>query len=108
MSQTLLLLDPAEGLVFVAATSVRPHHPWVILGDYLLDLLVPVPGPHLVDGSLICIESHQVGWLPTYLPAGIVGVDHRRVPNPSPQCLVHLANASLGPAQGILGNGPLG
>src|ERR687891_170232 len=84
MSQTLALLHSAEGFVFVAAASVRPHHPLVIPGDYLLDLLVAVPGPHLVDRGLVRIEGHQVDLLPTYLPASIVGVDHRRVPNPSP------------------------
>src|SRR5918996_1093834 len=107
MGQTLALLHSVEGLVFVAAASVRPHHPWVIPGDYLLNLLVAVPGPHLVDRSLICIEGHQVGRLPTYLPASIVGVDYWRVPNPSPQFLVHLAHPALGPAQRILGNGSL-
>src|SRR5919106_681913 len=108
MSQTLALLHAAKGFVFVAATPVRPHHPLVIPGDYLLDLLVPVPGPHLVDSSLIGIEGHQVGLLPTYLPAGIVGVDYWRVPNPSPQFLIRLAHPAPGPAQRILSNGPLG
>src|ERR687895_44997 len=101
MSQTLALLHSAEGFVFVAAASVRPHHPLVIPGDYLLDLLVAVPGPHLVDRGLVRIEGHQVGLLPTYLPASIVGVDHRRVPNPSPQFLVHLAHTAPGSAQGV-------
>src|ERR671919_751083 len=108
MSQTLALLHAAKGFVFVAATPVRPHHPLVIPGDYLLDLLVPVPGPHLVDSSLIGIEGHQVGLLPTHLPAGIVGVDYWRVPNPSPQFLIRLAHPAPGPAQRILSNGPLG
>src|ERR671915_334385 len=48
MGQALALLHPTEGLVFIAAAPVRPHHPLVIPGDYLLDLLVAVPGPHLV------------------------------------------------------------
>src|ERR671919_1336874 len=103
MGQTLALLHPAEGLVFVAAAPVRSHHPLVIPGDYLLDLLVAVPGPHLVDRSLVSIEGHPVGRLPTYLPAGVVSIDYRRVPNPSPQSLVHLAHPAPGPAQGVLG-----
>src|SRR5919106_3700560 len=108
MGQTLALLHPAEGLVFVAATPVRSHHPLVIPGDYLLDLLVPVSAPDLIDRGLIGIEGHQVSVLPSHLPAGIVGVDHRSVSYPGPQLLVFLANTSPGPAQGILGNGPLG
>ncbi len=101
MGQTLALLHSVEGLVFVAAASVRPHHPLVIPGDYLLNLLVPVPGPHLVDRSLICIEcieGHQVGRLPTYLPASIVGVDYNSWYTWPTRPL----------AQRILGNGSLG
>jgi|ERR687895_829742 hypothetical protein len=108
MGQTLALLHSVEGFVFVAAAPVRPHHPWVIPGNYLLNLLVPVPGPYLIDRDLIGIEGHQVGQLPTYLPAGIVGVDYRRIPNPSPQFLIHLTHPAPAPAQGILSNGSLG
>jgi hypothetical protein len=57
MDQTLTLLHSAEGFVFIAAAPVRSHHPLVIPGDYLLDLLVAVPGPHLVDRSLVSIEA---------------------------------------------------
>src|SRR5918999_5756067 len=32
VGQTFLLLHPAEGLVFVAATLVGPHHPLVVPG----------------------------------------------------------------------------
>src|SRR5918999_2723697 len=107
MGQTLALLHSVEGFVFVAAAPVRSHHPLVIPGDYLLDLLVPVSAPDLIDRGLIGIEGHQVSVLPSHLPAGIVGVDHRSVSYPGPQLLVLLAYLAFGPAQGILGDGSL-
>src|ERR671914_2719011 len=108
MGQTLALLHSVEGFVFVAAASVRPHHPWVIPGNYLLNLLVPVPGPYLIDRDLIGIEGHQVSILSTDFPASIIGVDRRSIPDPSPQLLVLLAYLASGPAQAILGNSSLG
>src|ERR687891_2440204 len=108
MSQTLALLHAAKGFVFVAATPVGPHHPLVIPGDYLLDLLVAVPGPHLVDSSLVGVKGHQVSILSTHLPASIVSVARRSIPDPGSQLLVLLAYLASAPAQGILGNGSLG
>jgi hypothetical protein len=72
-----------------------------------LDLLEAVPGPHLIDRGLVGVKGHQVGLLPSHLPVGVIGVDHWRVPNPSPQCWVDLTYPAPGPAQRILGNGPL-
>jgi hypothetical protein len=61
---------------FVAAAPVGNHHPLVILWHHLLDFLVAVPGPYLIDCDLICIEGHQVSVLPAHPPASVVGV-HR-------------------------------
>jgi hypothetical protein len=61
MGQALLLLDPAKGMGFVAATPVGNHHPLIAGWHHLLHFLVPVPGPYLIDRDLIGIESHQVG-----------------------------------------------
>src|ERR687891_360878 len=101
MGHTLLLLHLAKGPGLLATASVRSHHPLVIPGNHLLDLLVAVPGAHLVDRGLVGVEGHQVGVLPTHFPAGVVGVDYPRVPYPIPQCLVHLAYPAPGPAQRI-------
>src|SRR5918996_233787 len=108
MGQTLALLHSVEGFVFVAAAPVRSHHPLVIPGDHFLNLLVPVPGPHLVDRGLVSVEGHQVSILSTHLPASIIGVDRRSIPDPGPQLLVLLAYLASGPAQAILGNSSLG
>src|SRR5918992_1840995 len=102
VGQTLLLLHSVEGLVFVAATPVRPHHPLVVPGDDFLHFLVPVSETHLVDGSLLGVKGHQVSLFSIYLPASIVSVDRRSIPDPSPQLLVLLAYLASGPAQGIL------
>src|ERR671919_1506246 len=107
VGQTLLLLHSAEGLVFVAATPVGPHHPLVVPGDDFLHFLVPVSEAHLVDGRLVGVKGHQVSLLSTHLPASIVSVDRRSIPDPSPQLLVLLAYLASGPAQGILSDGPL-
>src|SRR5918996_1882103 len=108
MGQALALLHPAEALVFIAAAPVRSHHPLVVPGDDFLHFLVPMPGAHLVDGGLVGVKGHQVSLLSTHLPASIVSVDRRSIPDPSPQLLVLLAYLASGPAQGILGNGSLG
>jgi hypothetical protein len=80
MGQTLLLLDLTEGVGLIAAASIGDHHPLIVPGDYLLYLLVPVPGPDLIDRGLLGVKSHQVGVLATYLPTSIVGVDRWGVP----------------------------
>jgi hypothetical protein len=78
MGQTLLLLDPAKGAGFIAASTVRHHHPSVVCWNNLLHFLVPMPGPDLIDRGLVGVESHQVGVLTTYFPTSIVGADHWR------------------------------
>jgi hypothetical protein len=94
------LLDLAKGVSFVAATPVGDHYPWVVRWDYLLHLLVPVPGTHLVDRGLIGIKGYQVSILATHLPASVVGVDHWGVLYGGPQLLVGGTHWALGPDAG--------
>src|ERR671918_3114292 len=108
MGQALLLPDLSKGASFIAAAAVGDHHPRIVSGDYLLHFLVPVPGPHLIDRGLVGVEGHQVGVLSTHLPARVVSVDRWRVPYRMPQLLVGGTHGTLGPAQGVLGDRPLG
>src|SRR5918996_496300 len=92
---------------FIAAAAVGDHHPLVVYWHHLLDFLVAVPGPYLIDRDLISIESHQVGVLPVHPPASIISVNRRRFPYRTAQLLVGNAYLASGAAQGILGDGPL-
>src|SRR5918996_1042087 len=100
MGQALALLHSAEALVFIAAAPVRSHHPLVVPGDDFLHFLVSMPGAHLVDGGLVGVKGHQVGVVSTYLPARVIGVDHRGLPHYGPQFLVLLTHPASGLAQG--------
>jgi hypothetical protein len=69
-----------KGVGFIAAASVGDHHPRIVCWHHLLDFLVAVPGPDLVDRDLISVEGHQVGVLSTYPPASIISVYRWRFP----------------------------
>src|ERR671918_2370388 len=92
MGQTLALLHSAEGFIFIAAAPVRSHHPLVVPGDDFLHFLLSMPGAHLVDGGLLGVKGHQVGFVSTYLPARVIGVDHRGLPHSGLQFLVLLTH----------------
>src|ERR671919_1126391 len=92
---------------FIAAAAVGDHHPLVVYWHHLLDFLVAVPGPYLIDRDLISIESHQVGVLPVHPPASIISVDRWGFPYRTAQLLVGNAYLASGWAQGILGDGSL-
>ena len=107
MRQAFLLADVVEGLGIVAAPPVRDHHAGIVRRNDLLDFLVAMAGPDLIDGRRIGLERHQVGGLAPDPPAGVIGVHHRGLRDRRPQLRVGRAHRACGAPQGILGEGPL-
>src|ERR1017187_2322001 len=70
MREALLLIHSGQLVGFVVGTSIRYQGAGVVARHQFTHLLIAMLGSDLVDGGLVGVEHHQLGWLSTYRPTG--------------------------------------
>src|ERR1035437_2536814 len=107
MREALLLIHSGQLVGFVAGTSIRYQSALVVARHQFPHLLVAMLGADLVDGGLVGVEHHQLGWLTTYCPTGVVGVGDWCVADPSAGLLIGIAHHAGGLLEGVPRHGAL-
>ena len=107
VGQAFLLLHPRQSLSIVAPSSVRYHHPSIVLGHHLTYLFVAVTSTNLVHRSLIRFERHQKSRPAVHSPSRVVGVDEWTGTHRTPQLMVGIPHCIPGTSQRVLADRPL-